>query len=342
MQLIDLRSDTVSRPTPAMRQVIANAEVGDDALGDDPTVIKLEEHVAKLLRKEAAVFFPTGVMANEAAIAIHVPRGDEVIVEATSHFVDWELGAPAALNGVALRTIAAPGGLLTAELIESRIRPRGLLQLRTALICLENTHNAAGGRILPIDEMRAIRDIAHRHGVPVYLDGSRLWNASVATGIPESDYADLADTVMVGLSKGLGCPVGSVLAGSTERMYEARRVRRRMGGAMRQVGLLAAAGLYAIEHHRDRLADDHRRAKRLAELCANIDGLEPVPPETNILMLDIKRPGLDAPTLLKRIAEHNVLLTEFTRTRIRAVTHLDIDDGAIERAANAIAQAMAN
>jgi threonine aldolase len=281
-------------------------------------------------------------MANEAAIAIHVPRGEEVVVEATSHFVDWELGAPAALNGVTLRTVAAPGGLLTPELVESAIRPRGLLQLRTSLICLENTHSAGGGRILPLESMRAIADLAHGHGIPVYLDGSRLWNAAVATGHTEAEFAACADTVMVGLSKGLGCPVGSVLAGSESRMNEARRARRRLGGAMRQAGLLAAAGLYAIDHHRDRLADDHRRARRLAQLTAHAPGLVAIPPETNILMFDIRKPGLDAPALVRQLAEHNVLLAEFTTTRIRAVTHLDVDDAAIEHAADVIVRVLAN
>jgi threonine aldolase len=342
MKLIDLRSDTVTRPTHAMREVIAHAEVGDDALGDDPSVNALEARVAELLGKESALFFPTGVMANEAAIAIHAPRGEEVVVEATSHFVDWELGAPAALNGVTMRTVAAPGGLLTPELVEAAIRPRGLLQLRTSLICLENTHSASGGRILPLETARAIADVAHRHGVPVYLDGSRLWNAAVATGHAEADFAACADTVMVGLSKGLGCPVGSVLAGSEGRITEARRARRRMGGAMRQAGILAAAGLYAIDHHRDRLTDDHRRARRLAELTARTPGLEAIPPETNILMFDIRRPGLDAAALVQRLARDNVLLAEFTTTRVRAVTHLDVDDADIERAAAVINHVMSN
>jgi len=342
MKLIDLRSDTVTRPTAAMRQVIAHAEVGDDALGDDPTVAALEARVAALLGKEAALFLPSGVMANEVAIAIHAPRGEEVIVESNSHIVDWELGAPAALSGVLLRTVAAPGGLLTAEHVEAAIRPRGPLQIRTALISIENTHSASGGRILSLENSRAIAEIAHRHGIPVYLDGSRLWNAAVATGTAEADYAACADTVMVGLSKGLGCPVGSVLAGSMVRMMEARRVRRRFGGTMRQAGLLAAAGLYAIEHHRDRLADDHQRARRLAELTAEAPGLEVVPPETNIVMFDIRHPGLEAGALVDRLAREHVLLAEFTPSRVRAVTHLDIDDADVERAAAVILRVMSS
>jgi threonine aldolase len=342
MNPVDLRSDTVTRPSREMRQVIATADVGDDALGDDPSVHRLEEHVALLLGKERAVFFPTGVMANEVTIALYVPRGEEVIAEATSHFVDWELGAAGALSGVQLRTVPAPGGLLTADLVEAAIRPAGPLQIRSRLICLENTHNAAGGRILPLENMREIREVANRHGLPVYLDGSRLWNAAVATGIAERTFADLADTVMVGLSKGLGAPVGSVLAGDAALMDEARRLRRRFGGAMRQAGILAAAGLFAIENNRDRLADDHARARRLGELCADIDGIDVVPPDTNILMLDVTRPGLDAPAVVQRLAGQGVLVTAFTRTRVRAVTHLDVDDHDIDRAAGAIRLAFQN
>jgi threonine aldolase len=323
-----------------MRSVIASAEVGDDALGDDPTVAALEQRIAQLLGKEAAVFFPTGVMANETALAIHIPRGEEAIVEASSHLVDWELGAPAALNGVTLRAISAPGGRLTPELVEAAIRPRGLLQLRTSLICIENTHSASGGQIMPLATMRAIAELAHGYGIPVYLDGSRLWNAAVATGTSEAEFAAHADTVMVGLSKGLGCPVGSVLAGSESRMLEARRVRRRMGGTMRQAGLLAAAGLYAIDHHRDRLLEDHQRARRLAERTANVPGLQVVMPETNIVVYDIRQPGLDSTVLLGRLAELGVLLSEFTPTRIRAVTHLDVNDEGIETAAAAINRVM--
>jgi threonine aldolase len=323
-----------------MRDAIANAIVGDDAFGDDPTVHALESRVSAQLGKEAAVLFPSGVMANEVALALHSPRGSEVIVEATSHFFDWELAAPAALSGVQLRPIAGPDGMLDAGLVRDAIRPPGMLYNRTALICLENTHNAAGGRVMPVETMGAIRQVADEHGLPVHLDGARLWNAAVAAGVPERAFADLADTVMVTLSKGLGCPVGSMLAGGEEEMGEARRLRRRFGGTMRQAGILAAAGLYALDHHRDRLADDHTRARRLAELTADVDGLDAVPPETNIVMFDIRQPGLDAETLVARLAERDVLVTVFTRSRIRATTHLGIDDNAIEAAAAAIADSM--
>jgi threonine aldolase len=339
---VDLRSDTVTRPTRPMRDAIASAIVGDDAFGDDPTVSALESRTAELLGKEASVLFPSGVMANEVALALAAPRGSEAIVEATSHFFDWELAAPAALSGVQLRPIAGPGGMLDADLVRDAIRPPGTFYIRSSLVCLENTHNAAGGRVMPLDTMRAIRKVAAEYGLPVHLDGARLWNAAVATGTTERDFADTADTVMVTLSKGLGCPVGSMLAGSAEAMQEARRLRRRFGGTMRQAGILAAAGLYALDHNRERLADDHRRAARLAELTGDIDGLDVVEPETNIVMFDIRRPDMDAEQLTSRLADRDVLLTVFTRTRIRATTHLGVDDHAIEAAAHAIADAMTN
>lgn len=334
--MIDLRSDTVTRPTPAMREAIAAAEVGDDVLGDDPTVKRLEATVADLLGKEAALFMPSGTMANEVAIVCLTEPGTEVVVEATCHLVDWEDTAPAFLAGVQLRGVPTPGGLLTAELVADAIRAGGRFQPRTSLICVENTHNAAGGKILPIEELRAIRRLALDRGIPVHLDGARLWNASAATDIPVAEFAAQADTVMITLSKGLGCPVGSVLAGSHEVMEQAWRVRRRLGGGMRQAGILAAAGLYALEHHRERLVDDHARAQRLARLAAEVPGLRVVPPETNIVMIDILRPDLDASTLVARLAEHGVHMSEFARHRIRAVTHLDVDDDDILAAAEAL------
>lgn len=337
---IDLRSDTVTRPTPAMRQAIANAEVGDDALGDDPTVRALEERVAHLLGKEAALFFPSGIMANETALLLLGRRGSEVIVEAASHFVDWELGAPAALAGVQLRPVPTDDGLLTAEAVEQAIRPPIAFQLRTSAICVENTHNASGGRVLALHSMRAIRDVAVRHQLPVHLDGARLWNAAVASGVHEAAFADCADTVMVTLSKGLGCPVGSLLAASPAHIAEARIHRRRLGGSMRQSGLLAAAGLYALDHHRQRLHEDHERARRLARLAATVPGLTVVPPETNIVMFEVTRPDLDAAQVITRLAEAGILMVVFTRRRFRAVTHLDIDDAAVDAAAQALSDVL--
>lgn len=330
--MIDLRSDTVTRPDAGMRHAIAEAEVGDDTLGDDPTVRRLEERIAERLGKEAALFLPSGVMANEIALLLLAPPGSEVIVEATSHFFDWELGGPAVLGGIQLRPVAAPGGALDRVLVESAIRAPSPYQVQTSAVALENTHNAAGGRILPLENARGVADVARERGLGVHLDGARLWNASVATGIPERAWAECADTVMVTLSKGLGCPAGSVLAADAERIRRARTVRRRLGGAMRQAGILAAAGLYALDHNRDALAEDHRRARALADLLADAPGLDVVAPETNIVMCEITAPGLDAPALVARAAERGVLITVFTPTRVRAVTHRDVGDDDIRTA----------
>lgn len=340
-RIIDLRSDTVTRPTPAMREAIARAEVGDDSLGDDPTVKRLEARVAELLGKEAALFFPSGIMANEAALLVLAPPGTEVIVEATSHYVDWEDGAPAHWAGVQLRPVPTPDGILTAELVRAAIRSPSPFHVRTSLIAVENTHNAAGGRILPLETMRAIGAVAREHGLPVHLDGARLWNAAVATGLPEAAWAAEADTVMVTLSKGLGCPAGSLLAGEARVIEEAWRIRRRLGGGMRQIGLLAAAGLYALDHHRERLAEDHARARMLAALAREIPGIRVVEPETNIVMLDLEVEGLTARAVLEGLAERGVRMSEFSGRRIRAVTHLDVDDEGIRRAAAALAEVIA-
>ncbi|HSJ09073.1 MAG TPA: GntG family PLP-dependent aldolase [Longimicrobiales bacterium] len=340
--VVDLRSDTVTRPTPGMREAIASAVVGDDALGDDPTVRHLEQRIADILDKEAALFFPSGIMANETALAVIASPGTEVVCEARCHFVDWELGGPAFIAGVQLRGVETGDGVLTPALVEAAIRPTAAsVQLQTSAIAIENTHNAAGGRVMPLDVMRGIRDVARRHGLPVHLDGARLWNAAAASGVTEAEYAACADTVMVTLSKGLGCPVGSMLAGTAETMQRARVMRRRLGGSMRQSGILAAAGLYALEHHRGRLHEDHTRARTLARLAAHVPGLRVIEPETNIVMFDITRPGVTASALLAQLREHDVLMTEFTSTRIRAVTHLDIDDAGISRAAEALAGVMA-
>jgi threonine aldolase len=339
--VVDLRSDTVTRPGDGMRRAIAEAVVGDDALGDDPTVRHLERRIADILDKEAALFFPSGTMANQAALIVQSRRGTEVVCEATCHLVDWELGGAAANAGVQLRTVHAPGGVLTAELVEAAIRPVAKLAVQTSLVSVENTHNGAGGRVTPLHNMRAIGSVARQRGIPVHLDGARLWNACAATGVTEAEFAACADTVMVALSKGLGCPAGSLLAGDAAVIDEARVVRRRLGGAMRQAGILAAAGLYALDHHRTRLREDHQRARTLARLAAHVPGLRVVEPDTNIVMMDIARPGLSADDVVASVAEHGVLITTFTPTRVRAVTHLDVDDDGVRRAAEALAAVFA-
>jgi threonine aldolase len=335
--IVDLRSDTVTRPTAGMRAAIARAEVGDDALGDDPTVQLLEQRVAQILGKEAALFFPSGIMANETALAIICQPGTEVICEATCHFVDWELGAPSTIAGVQLRGVRTDDGVLTAAHVAAAIRPRSSrYQLQTSAIALENTHNAAGGKVMPLATMQAIRTFAVEQGLPVHLDGARLWNACAVSGASEADYAACADTVMVTLSKALGCPVGSMLAGSAERMERARIMRRRLGGTMRQAGILAAAGIYALDHHRERMHEDHARAQKLAKLAADIPGLHVIEPETNIVMMEITRPGMTSVSVVAALRERNVLMVEFTHTRFRAVTHLDIDDRGVDQAAAAL------
>ncbi len=323
--MIDLRSDTVTRPSAAMRKVIASAEVGDDMLGDDPTVKRLEHMAAELLGKEAAVFFPTGTMANATALNILTRPGTEVILEAHAHIFEWELGGPAAFSGVQLRPIPTPDGFLTAELVSAAIRPT--YQLRTSLVCVENTHNGSGGRVMPKAQVAAIADVARKNNLPVHLDGARLWNACAATGVPEAEFAALADTVMVSLSKGLGCPVGSLLLGTRAHMDAARPVRRRLGGALRQSGILAAAGIYAIDNNRTRLQEDHENAQLLAQRV----GVKK--PESNIIMIDVP----NAADVVDKLKEQGVLMVEYTPTRVRAITHLDVSSADVSRAADALA-----
>jgi threonine aldolase len=338
--VIDLRSDTVTRPTEGMRAAIAHAAVGDDALGDDPTVRALEERVAALLGKEAALFFPSGIMANETALVVLAKPGTEVVCEGACHFIDWELGAPAAIAGVTMRGVPTDDGMLTAALVEQAIRPFAAIQVQTSAITIENTHNGAGGRVMPLAAMREIAAVAAAHQLPIHLDGARLWNASARTGVDVRDYAACADTVMVALSKGLGCPVGSMLAGSVAHMQQARVVRRRLGGAMRQVGVLAAAGMYALDHHLDRLPEDHARASALASLARSIPGLSVIEPETNIVMMDVLSANVTAFDVVRELGSRGVLMTAFTARRVRAVTHMDVDDAAIAAAAEALDGAM--
>ena len=287
LPVVDLRSDTVTRPTPAMREVIAGAEVGDDALGDDPTTRSLEEAVAELLGKEGALFYPTGLMANQTALAVLGQWGGEVVLEAGAHILNYEDGAAAALSGLQLRAVPTPDGLLTPGLLQRAIRPVAPHLPRTCAVSVENTHLESGGRVMPLDTAAAVAELARQNRVAVHLDGARLWNACAASGHTPADYARHADTVMVSLSKALGCPVGSVLAGDAVVMEEAWRVRRRLGGAMRQSGILAAAGLYALTHHRGAIAEDHERARRLALGVAEIPGFRVDLPTTNIVFVDL-------------------------------------------------------
>jgi threonine aldolase len=325
--MIDLRSDTVTKPTPAMRRVMAEAEVGDDVYGEDPTVNRLQEKAAEITGTEAALFVPSGTMGNQVAIAVHTRPGQEVIVEATSHIYNVEMATMARFSGVQPRVVFGERGVFSAEQVRQAIRPRLYYLAQTGLVCLENTHNAAGGRIWPLSGAREILEVAHAHGIPVHLDAARIFNASVATGIPVSELVRGFDSVMFCLSKGLGCPVGSLLCGSREFIEEARRVRKALGGGMRQAGILAAAGLYALEHHVERLAEDHENARILAQGLSEIPCLSVTPPETNIVMVEILR-GPTAAELAERLKRRGVLVAPAgagTEARkLRLVTHLDV------------------
>jgi threonine aldolase len=332
---IDLRSDTVSHPTAAMRQAIATAEIGDDVLDGDPTVKRLEERIAAMLGKEAALFFPSGTMANQTGVWLMSRPGTEILLGTGSHVMMYEAAGAAALCGAQVRPVQGKGLVMDAEALRAAIRPASPYTLSASLVCIENTHNGAGGVITPLAEMRAIRDVAREHSLGVHLDGARLWNAHVASGTPLADFASCADTVMVSFSKGLGCPVGAALAGPAALMREGWLVRKRFGGGMRQSGFLAAAVLYALDAHMDRLKDDHARARRFAKAVDGVNGMRVVPPDTNIVMIDLG-PGCDANAVVERAAAHGVLVSAWTRTRLRACFHLDVDDAGTDEAARVI------
>ena len=328
--MIDLRSDTVTRPTEAMRQAMARAEVGDDVYGEDPTVSALEEQVAGLFGHEAALFTPTGSMANVLAVRSLVAPGQEVLCEASAHIARAELGAHGAYSGLTMRTWVHPRGQIDLPMIRGLFAPEmGPFFVRTSAISVENTHNFAGGAVLPLGDLRALREFATSSGAAIHLDGARIWNAHVATGTPLHEYGAVADVMSVCLSKGLGAPVGSLLIGSRDTVAEARVWRKRMGGGMRQVGILAAAGQYALAHHVDRLAEDHAHARLLADAC----GVDPDSVATNIVV--VERP--DATDFVARAREAGVLVATVGPTVVRLVTHLDVTSADAEKAAAVLA-----
>jgi threonine aldolase len=329
--VIDLRSDTVTRPTTAMRRAMADAEVGDDVLDGDPTTRRLEAVVAEHLGKERALFFPTGTMANQAAIWVHTRPGTEVLVDAESHIVHWEMAATAALAGVQIRPVHAPSGVMQADDLRASIRYPSSSNADTSLVCLENTHNGAGGAVTSLGAMQAIQAVAREQRLPVHLDGARLWNASAATGTSLQDFAACADTVMVSFSKGLGAPVGAALAGPADLIEQAKRARKRFGGGMRQSGILAAAALYGLEHHLARLPEDHESARYLASCLQGVGGMQVVMPDTNIVMIDL--PGPMAGEMEARARAVGVLLSTWHASRVRLVTHLDAPAGLVAEAA---------
>ena len=335
---IDLRSDTVTKPTPAMRRAIAEAEVGDDVLDGDPTAKRLERRIAELLGKEAALFFPSGTMANQAAVWLLSHPGTEILLDAGAHILHYEMAGAAALSGVQVRPVGG-SPVMDANTLTAAIRPRSPHVPRASLVCLENTHNGAGGRVTSLAEMREIAHVARANDLPVHLDGARLWNAAVASEETLAALASVADTVMVSFSKGLGCPVGAALAGPRDVIADAWSVRKRFGGGMRQSGILAAAALYALDAHLPRIAEDHATARVYASLVDGVAGARVVPPETNIVMLDLP-PSLDAFSVVAEAARHDVLLTPWSATRIRAVTHLDVGESAVHTAGTTVAQVL--
>jgi threonine aldolase len=337
--LVDLRSDTVTRPSEGVRRAMAAADVGDDVYGEDPAVNALEEQVAELFGHPAALFVPSGTMGNQIALRLLVPSADELLCDADAHVVRAELGAAAALAGVTTRTWSTPDGRFDADAVAAMSRPgAGPYFVSTAAVAVENTHNFGGGTIIPLHSMQRLRELTRPTGVTLHLDGARLWNAHVASGVPLATYGQLADTVSVCLSKGLGAPVGSLLASSKDRVAQARVWRKRLGGGMRQVGILAAAGLHALDHHVERLADDHARARRLADaVAAKVpDALDPSTVETNIVVIATA----DAPAVVARARDEGVLLSLLDPTHLRFVTHLDIGDDDVEVAAGVLVRAL--
>ncbi|MEJ2007285.1 MAG: GntG family PLP-dependent aldolase [Acidobacteriota bacterium] len=336
--VIDLRSDTVTRPTPAMRRAMAEAEVGDDVYREDPSINKLEAHAAEIFERKAALFVPSGTMGNQTAIKVHTRHGQDVICEERAHIYVHEMGTMSAFSGCVARTIYAPDGILNWNKIEPLVYTGSGFHCRTGLVEIENTSNLAGGSVYPFDVANEICDRAHQRGVPVHLDGARIFNASVALGRAVADLTRKFDSVMFCLSKGLGAPVGSLLLGSRQFIDEARRVRKMLGGGMRQAGILAAAGLVALEESPKRLHIDHENAKFLAEGLAQIPGvkIDPAKVMTNILFFDVSASGFSAQEVSKRLADRGVLANGTSPTEIRMVTHCDVDRAGCELALSAL------
>lgn len=336
MQLpIDLRSDTVTRPTTAMRAAMAAAEVGDDVFGDDPTVLRLEARVAEMLGKEAALYVPSGTMSNQLGLRVHCQPGDEFLCEANCHILCYEQGAYAQLFGLAAQAVDGDHGVLQVEQLMGRIRPANDHCVRTRLVCLENTHNRGAGRIQPYDSVAEICGWAAESGLARHLDGARLFNAVVATGIPAAEWASHFDTVSVCFSKGLGAPVGSALSGPGDLIRQARRHRKALGGGMRQAGIIAAGALYALEHHIDRLADDHANARILADAIRSAPGLrlDPEIVDTNIVIFEVDAELGTAAAFCARLRDEGVWMNATAPQRVRAVTHLNVSRKQIAHAA---------
>ena len=339
-EFIDLRSDTVTRPTAAMRQAMAAAEVGDDVFGEDPTVRALQECVARVLGKEKALYVPSGCMSNQLALKAHTEAGDEIICEEDAHIFNYETAAPAVLSAIQVKTVKGLRGVITAEQLPPVVRPKLYYMPRTRLICLENTHNRAGGTVYPLEEIKKVSSFAHENGILMHLDGARLWNASIATGIAPADYAQYFDSVSVCFSKGLGAPVGSALVGSAAFIEKAHKWRKVIGGGMRQAGIIAAGALYALEHHRERLKEDHEKANYFAKEVGSYSGfsidMESV--QTNIVIINVAKAGKTPEEVIAMIRSKGILVSAGTYQSIRAVMHLDVSMEQVHSAANIIRQ----
>jgi threonine aldolase len=341
-RVIDLRSDTVTRPSAAMRAVMCNAEVGDDVFGEDPTVNQLQSKVAALLGKEDALFVTSGSMGNQLSIKVHTQPGDEIIVERGAHIFNYETAGGAFLSSVQVHPVDGIRGVLNVEDVKRAIRPRVYYMPPTRLFCLENTHNRAGGTIYPLENIKGLHALAAEEGIAMHLDGARLWNASSVTGISPREYASFFDSVSVCLSKGLGAPVGSVIAGTKSFIEQARRYRKIFGGGMRQAGILAAAGIYALDHNRERLREDHEKASYLAGELARTPGLtvdlESV--QTNIIIIGVETSGKMPEGILASLRTRGVLLSMGNYMGLRAVTHLDVTMEQVKEAALVIRETM--
>jgi threonine aldolase len=330
---VDLYSDTVTRPTPGMRRAMADADVGDEQLGEDPTVLRLQDRVAELLGKEAALFLPSGTMANQVSIRVHTRPGEELIAHRLAHPIHFEVGGIAANAGVQVRPLDGDRGQYDAATAEAAIRPDWREMPRSRLLWVEQTSNLGGGSIWPLERVREVTDVARRHGLATHLDGARLMNAVVASGTAAHAWAAPFDSAWIDFTKGLGAPIGACLAGSAEFISEAWRRKQQMGGAMRQAGIVAAAGLYALDHHVERLAEDHANARRFADAIAELPavGLEPATVETNIVIFDLVG-DLDAEAATAAFAERGIRFSGIGPRTLRAVTHLDVDAAGIDRA----------
>ncbi len=337
---IDLYSDTQTRPTPGMREAIAQAPVGDEQRDEDPSVDRLCSMACELLGKEAAVFLPSGTMCNEIAILVHCGPGDEIIADRTAHIINAEGGGPAIFAGALVRPLSGPRGVYSAEQVAEAVREESRYAPTTALISVEQTSNGGGGTVWPLAAIEAVAEVARKNGIPMHMDGARLMNAVVASGVPARDFAKSFDSVWFDLSKGLGCPVGGVLAGSAEFIKQAWQWKQRMGGAMRQAGIVAAACVYALENNVERMADDHANARLLADRLAAVPGIavEPETVETNIVFFDVEGTGMTAADIYQALLERGVRIGRSGPVRMRALTHLDVDRASVEAAADAVGE----